>query len=246
MIYIKTPEEIQIMREGGKILSQIMKELVKYTKAGICTEELDKLACDLAKKYNAQPSFKGYKGFPKSLCVCLNEELVHCLPSQRVIEEGDIVSLDFGIRYKGLCTDMAVTLGLGKIDRKIKKLICVTKKALYLGIKKIKAGAHLGDIGFAIQKYVEGQGFSVIRDLSGHGVGKEVHEPPQILCYGKPDTGKILEEGMTICLEPMACTGDYKIKQRQDGSFVTVDGSISAHFEHTVLVTKRGYEILTC
>ncbi len=246
MVIVKTPKEIQIMREGGKILAKIIKELAKSTKAGVKTEELDKLAEKLARKYKAQPSFKGYKGYSKNICISINEELVHCLPSKREIKEGDIVSSDFGIRYKGLCTDTATTLGIGKIDPKAKKLINVTKKALYIGIKQVKSGASVGDIGSAIQKYVERQGFSVVRDLSGHGVGKEVHEPPQILHYGKPGRGKKLEEGMTICIEPMACTGSYKIKQRKDKSFVTLDGSLSAHFEHTVLVTKRGYQILTC
>lgn len=245
MVTNKTPKEIQIMREGGKILAKILRELAKNTKAGVRTEELDELAEKLTKKYDAKPSFKGYQGYPKSLCISINEELVHCLPSKRVIKEGDIVSLDFGVWYKDLCTDTALTLGIGRIDPIAKKLINVTKKALYIGIKQVRSDAHLGDIGSAIQKYVERQGYSVVRDLSGHGVGKAVHEPPQILHYGKPGTGKKLEEGMTICIEPMVCVGDYKIKQRKDGSFVTLDGSLSAHFEHTMLVTKRGYEILT-
>ena len=245
MIDIKTPEEIQIMQKGGKILAKILRELTKRVKAGIKTEELDKLAEKLTRKYNAKPSFKGYQGYPKALCVCINEELVHCLPSKRIIKEGDIVSLDYGIWYKGLCVDSAVTIGVGKISPEARKIIKVTKRALYLGIKRVKAGVHLGDIGFVIQKYVESQGYSVVRDLSGHGVGKEVHEPPQILHYGKPKTGIKLKENMTICIEPMVCLGSHKIKQRKDGSFVTADKSLSAHFEHTILVTRKGYRILT-
>jgi len=245
MVSVKTLEEVQIMRQGGKILARILKGLAKSAKAGVKTEELDSLAEKLTKKYNAKPSFKGYQGYPKNLCVSINEELVHCLPSKREIREGDIISLDYGIWYQDLCTDSAVTFSVGIISSEAKKIVNVTKKALYLGIKRVKSGARLGDIGWAIQNYVESQGFSVVRDLSGHGVGREVHEPPQILHYGEPGTGKKLEEGMTICIEPMACVGDYKIKQRKDGSFVTLDGSLSAHFEHTILVTKRGYEILT-
>jgi len=247
MSLIKTKEEIKIMREGGKILALIMRELEKEVKPGVDTNYLNKVAEDLIFKYGAKPSFKGYHNFPASLCVSVNEELVHTVPSERKLEEGDIVSLDLGIEFKGLNTDMAVTIPVGdKVDPDTLRLIRTTKKALKRGIRKVRDGVTLGDIGNTIQRYVEGQGYSVIRDLCGHGIGKEVHEDPQILNYGKRKTGMKLKEGMVICLEPMVSTGDYNLKKSKDGhGYITRDDSLSAHFEHTMVVTKSGVKILT-
>ena len=246
MIPIKTVKEIEIMAEGGKILAKIMEEISKKVRPGITTKELDELFEKLVLKFKAKPSFKGEEGFPASLCTCINEEIVHCLPSNRVLKEGDIISLDGGILWKGFHTDMAITLPVGKISFETKRLIRVTKKALKLAIKKVKPGKRFGDISNTIQRYVEYQGFSVIRDLCGHGIGKKLHEEPEILNYGKRNTGPEIKEGMVFCLEPMVSMGDFKIKKSKDGfGYQTKDGSISAHFEHTVAATKNGCQILT-
>lgn len=259
MITIKTPEEIQIMAEGGKILAKIMKELEKTVRPGITTKDLNKVAKDLIFRYGAKPSFKGYQDFPATLCTSINEEIVHVIPSDRKLKEGDIISLDLGILFKGFHTDMAVTLPVGKIDPEVQRLVRVTKKALKRGIKKVRPGNTFGDIGNTIQRYVEGQGFNVVRELCGHGIGKELHEDPKILNYGKRHTGPKIKEGMVFCLEPMITMGDCcpptggiasplagKLKKTEDGSgFETADGSLSAHFEHTMAVTKNGCRILT-
>lgn len=254
MIYIKTPKEISLMREGGKILGQILEELGQAVKPGIKTIELDMLAEELVFKYGAKASFKGYKpsfnsengGYPASVCVSVNEEVVHGIPGNRVLREGDIVSLDMGVLYKGYFTDAAITIGAGKISSIAQKLIDVTKKSLELGIAEVKAGNHLGDIGFAVQNYAEQNGFSVVRDLVGHGVGKLIHEEPEIPNYGKRGKGLEMKEGMTLALEPMINIGDWRVKVMPDTwTFVTLDKSLSAHFEDTVAVTKNGAEVLT-
>ena len=246
MIYIKTKEEIKIMAEGGKMLAKIVKELTKMIKPGITTQELDKVAEDLIFKSGAKPSFKGYGGFPATLCTSINEEIVHGLPSERKLKKGDIVSLDLGLFLKGFHSDMAVTLPVGKIDPEIVRLIRITKKALKIGIKKVRPGNTIGDIGNTIQRYVESQGFNVVRDLCGHGIGKDLHEDPQILNYGKRKTGPKIKEGMVFCLEPMVTMGNFQIKKNKDGhTFETVDGSLSCHFEHEIVVAKDGYKVLT-
>jgi len=246
MISIKTQEEIRIMKEGGKILATVMKELEKRVKPGITTKELDRVAETLILKSGAKPSFKGYQGFPATLCTSINEEIVHALPSNRVLKEGDIISLDQGVFYKGYHADMAVTLAVGQVSPEAQRLIRVTEKALRLGIKKIKPGTTFGDIGQTIQSYVESQGFNVVRDLCGHGIGKELHEEPQILNYGKKETGPKIKEGMVFCLEPMVTAGDWKIKKAKDGyGYETADGNLSAHFEHTIALTKDGVKVLT-
>ncbi len=246
MIKIKTPEEIKIMREGGKILAGIMKELEKMVKPGITTKELDRAAEALILKSKGKPSFKKYQGFPAALCVSVNEEIVHVAPSERKLKQGDIISLDLGILFKGFHTDIAVTIPVGEVKPEIQRLIRVTKKALKRGIKKVRPGNTFGDIGNTIQRYVESQGFSVIKDLCGHGIGKEIHEDPQILNYGKRRTGSEIREGMVFCLEPMVAMGDWKIKKSKDGyGFQTADECLSAHFEHTIAVFKNGCQILT-
>jgi len=246
MIPIKTPEEIKTMAEGGKILAKIMKELEKKIEPGITTKELDKLAEELVFKYGGECSFKGYEGFPTCLCTSINEEIVHSAPSNRRLKQGDIISLDIGIFFKGFHADMAVTLPVGKVEPEIQRLIRVTKKALKRGIKKVRPGNTFGDIGNTIQRYVESQGFNVVRDLCGHGIGRELHEEPQILNYGKRHTGPEIKEGMVFCLEPMVTVGDWKIKKTKDGcGYETADNSLSAHFEHTIAVTKDGVKILT-
>ena len=246
MITIKTPEEIAIMTEGGKILAKIIKELEKKVKPGITTKELDRVAETLIFKSGGTPSFKGHQGFPATLCTSINEELVHVVPSQRKLKEGDILSLDLGLKYQGYHSDMAITLPVGKISLEAQRLIRVTKKALKRGIKKVRPGNTFGDIGNTIQRYVESQGFNVVRDLCGHGIGRELHEEPKILNYGKRHLGPEIKEGMTFCLEPMVTVGDWKLKKSKDGhGFETKDGFLSCHFEHMMVVTKNGCQVLT-
>lgn len=234
------------MREGGKILARTLQRVKESTRPGIKTKDLDKLAVDYLTKEDAEPSFLGFKGFPKSVCVSINEEIVHGIPGNREIKNGDLVSLDLGVYYKNLYTDAAITFAVGKVPKKIKNLIEVTKKALELAIEKIKPGIKVGDLGFEIQQYAESCGFSVIRDLVGHGVGKKIHENPQIPNYGIKGTGFVLEEGMTLALEPMISTGGYGVKCLDNNwTFVTTDGSITAHFEDTIAIIKNGCEVLT-
>jgi len=245
-ITIKTKEEIEIMREGGQILAEIMKELENKVEPDITTKELDRAAEALILKYGGKPSFKGHLDFPACLCTSVNEELVHCIPSERKLKEGDIVSLDLGILYKGFHTDMTVTLPVGEISPAAQRLIRITKKALKRGIKKVRPGITFGDISNTIQRYVESQGYNVVRELCGHGIGRELHEEPEILNYGKRGTGPELAEGMTFCLEPMVIIGDWHLKKAKDNyGLQTQDNSLCAHFEHTLAVTQNGCQILT-
>lgn len=246
MISIKTPEQIAIMTEAGRILAKIMKQLVKMVEPGITTKELDKAAESLIFKFRAKPAFKGHEGFPTTLCASVNQVIVHGVPSDYKLKQGDILSLDLGLKWKELFTDMAVTVPVGKCDPEVLRLIRVTKKALKRGIKKVRPGNTFGDIGNTIQRYVESQGFNVVRDLCGHGIGKKLHEDPQILNYGKRHTGPEIKPGMVFCLEPMVVAGDYKIKKSNDGcGFETADHQLSAHFEHQIAVTENKVKVLT-
>lgn len=246
MISVKNQEEIKAMREGGRILAGILKELEKKVAPGVVTQDLNILSEKLILKNGAQPSFKGYNGFPAALCVSVNDEIVHGVPSKRELKEGDIVGLDLGILYKGFHTDMAVTVPVGAISPEAGRLIRVTKKSLKRAIARAKAGKTIGDLGHAVQNYVEGQGFNVVRDLCGHGVGRRLHEDPEIPNFGQRHKGPKLKEGMVLAIEPMVTAGDWKIKLSADGfGFKTKDGSLSAHFEHTLLVTRTGGEVLT-
>ncbi len=246
MITIKSEQEIEIMAKAGKILSDVMKKTSEKAKIGVATKELDEFAESLILKSGAKPAFKNYQGFPNCLCVSINEVIVHGIPNDNKLKSGDILSLDLGVEYKGYFSDMAITMSIGELESEQLRLIRVTKKALKRGIKKLKPGRTFGDIGNTIQRYVESQGFNVVRDLCGHGIGKELHEDPQILNYGKRHTGEKIKQGMVVCLEPMVVVGHWKIKQSKDGSgFETADKSLSAHFEHTILVTKDGPKILT-
>lgn len=258
MINIYTEKEINIMRAGGKILARIMEELKKKVKPGITTKYLDRVAEDLIFKYKAEPSFRGFNNYPAALCVSINEEIVHAVPSNRKIKNGDILSLDLGIRFKGYCTDMAFTIavldlieGSGwirarEIDKRTKELIDVTRKALDIGIAQCRSENYLKDIGSAIENYVEKNGFKVIRELVGHGVGKKVHEDPQIPNFADVNQNIQLKQGMVLALEPMVTGGDWKIQKTKDGfGYKTTDNSLSAHFEHTIAITKREPVILT-
>ncbi|OGZ38842.1 MAG: type I methionyl aminopeptidase [Candidatus Portnoybacteria bacterium RIFCSPLOWO2_01_FULL_43_11] len=245
MIPIKTSEEIKIMREGGRVLAKIMEELKSKAKPGISTQELNQLTEELVFKYGVKPAFKGYQGFPAVLCTSINEEIVHSAPSKRRLMEGDIVSLDLGILYKGFYLDMAITVPVGRISPEAGRLIRITKKALKRAISRVKPGKHIGDISQAVESYVEGQGFNVVRQLCGHGIGRKLHEAPEIPNFGKRHKGPELKPGMVLAIEPMVTMGDWKLKKSKDGfGFETIDGFLSAHFEQTVAVTEKG-EVLT-
>jgi len=248
MIIIKTPKEIELMREGGEILAKVLREVSLRVKPGVSTQELDSLAEELIIKSKGKPSFKGYKGYPAALCASVNNEVVHGIPSsEKILKSGDIVGLDLGLEYKGCFTDMTITVPVGKVSKIAHKLIKVTKNSLTQGIRKIEPGNFISDISRAIQDYVERQGFSVVRDLVGHGVGREVHEDPPVPNFFDPNLESVkLREGMVLALEPMINMGSYEVEVLDDGwTVVTRDGFLSAHFEHTVAVTKEGYEILT-
>lgn len=246
MITIKTPEEISIMAEGGKILAKVLGEIGKQVKPGVTTIELDRAAEALILSHGAEPSFKGYEGFPHSLCASVNENIVHGYPSGYTLKKGDIVGLDLGVLYKGFNTDMAITVPVGKVSFEAKRLINTAKKSLRLGIKKAKVGNTIGDIGNTIQRFIEGQGFGVVKDLCGHGIGKKVHEDPKIPNFGKRKTGEELKEGMVICIEPMVTMGDFNlIKSKDSYGYATKDSSLAAHFEHTIAITKSGPRVLT-
>ncbi|MBI2057423.1 MAG: type I methionyl aminopeptidase [Candidatus Yanofskybacteria bacterium] len=253
MTKFKTEQQIKTMAEGGQILKEILQNLSLAVKPGIKTEELDKLAEELVFSWDKKipeagirPSFKGYRGYPAFICISVNDEVVHGLPSDRTIKDGDIVGLDFAIKYKGLHVDSALTVGVGEISAEAEKLIRVTKEALDVGIKEATVGNTTGDIGFAVQKYVEKNGFSVVRELVGHGVGEHLHEEPYVPNYGKKGQGPELVEGMTIAIEPMVNFGKHEVVLAKDGvTYRTKDGSLSAHFEHTVAITKDGPLVLT-
>ncbi|MBU0469352.1 MAG: type I methionyl aminopeptidase [Candidatus Omnitrophica bacterium] len=245
-IGIKTSEELVVLREAGKILSAIVKELKCSLKTGISTQEIDILAENLIKDYGVIPAFKGYRGFPGCVCVSINDEVVHGIPSKRKMENGDIVSLDVGIIYKEYYSDMAITAGIGDIDAEFQRLMDVTKESLDRGIEQARENNHLSDVSHAIQKYVEENGFSVVREFVGHGIGKQLHEDPEIPNFGEPNNGPILKAGMVLAIEPMVNIGDWHTKILNDGwTVVTKDGKPSAHFEHSIVVTKEKPEILT-
>ena len=265
---IKTKEEIELMRENGKRLSRVLDRVVKRACPGVSTAELDQLAERLIIELGGKPSFKGYrvKGisrtYPAAMCISINEEVVHGIPrNNRILSEGDIVGLDIGMwwpaenekvkikngNYKRpLCTDMAVTIGIGSISREAQRLIHVTHESLEVGIAEVKAGATVGDVGNAIEHYLKKNNLGIIRDLAGHGVGYEVHEEPLIPNYGKAGKGEELKEGMVIAIEPMATLGDWRVILAEDQwTFKTADNSLGAHFEHTMAVTKTGADVLT-
>jgi len=243
---LKTKEEIEIIKESSQISSEIMKRLKAFVKPGILTKELDEVARNLISEYKVESAFLNYDSFPAVLCTSVNEVIVHGVPSDYKLKEGDIISLDFGVKYKGYYSDMAFTLPVGKVSEEANKLIRATKKSLELAIKVAKPGNRLGDIGFTIQNFLEKEGFHPIKELCGHGIGKDLHEDPQILNFGKRGEGLEIKEGMVFCIEPMASIGDWRIKKAKDNyGWQTRDGSLSAHFEHTVAVFKNKAQNLT-
>ncbi|MDP2729238.1 MAG: type I methionyl aminopeptidase [Dehalococcoidales bacterium] len=245
-IIIKSDEEIAIMRQVGRIVAAVLDVLKSEVKPGIKTEELDVIAVKELEKLGGRPSFKGYQGFPANLCVSVNDEIVHGIPGKRVLREGDIVSLDFGAIFDGFQGDAAVTLGVGDITDEAKRLIETTGAALDAGIAAAHPGGRLGDISSAIQHYAELKGYSVVRQYTGHGIGREMHEEPKVPNFGVPKEGPLLKEGMTLAIEPMLTTGGWLTRVGDNHWTVsTSDGSLSAHFEHTVAITGGGVEVLT-
>lgn len=246
-ISIKSATEIEHMREAGRILAIVHEELEKFIKPGISTWDIDKKGYDLIKSFGCEPSFLNYNGFPGSICVSIDDEVVHGIPNKRhILREGNIVSLDAGVIYKGYHSDAARTHGVGEISEEAQRLIDVTKQSFFEGIQFAKAGNHLHDISKAIQQYVESNGFSVVRDLVGHGIGKNLHEEPEVPNYKTVGRGPELVSGMTLAIEPMVNVGSYDIWWLEDDwTVVTQDGSLSAHYENTILITEDGPEILS-
>ncbi len=246
MVIRKSDRELALMREAGRIVAITLAHLEESIKPGITTAEMDALAYEIVTKHGATPSFLGYRGFPASLCISINEELVHGLPGPRVLEEGDIVSMDFGAIYQGYHGDAAVTVAVGKISQETQRLVETTRGALEAAIAQARKGHYLGDISWAIQSYAESRGFSVVRQYVGHGIGRDMHEDPQIPNYGQPGRGILLKPGMTFALEPMVNIGSYLTRVLDDNwTVVTEDGELSAHFEHTIAITSGEPEILT-
>lgn len=245
-ISLKTSQEIEIMKRSGKIAATVLGEISKKATIGSTGLELNKLAEEIIAQAGGVPSFKGYNGYPASICVSINSEVVHGIPSDEKFASGDIVGIDVGVCLDGYHSDTAITLSIGEVSGRAQKLIDVTKKSLENGLAEVKAGVHLGDVQSAIQATIESAGFSVVRDLTGHGVGRELQEAPSIPNYGQKGKGLILEEGMTLAIEPMSAMGDWHIGILDNNwTIVTTDESLSAHFEHTIAVTKNGYVILT-
>ena len=246
-VSIKSQREIELMREAGKILGKVHNELAKEIKPGMSTYKVDQIGEELIRSYGCEPSFLGYGGFPASICVSVNEEVVHGIPSKkRILREGDIVSLDAGVIYKGYQSDAARTVAVGEISEEARRLIEVTKQSFFEGIKFAKEGCHLHEISNAIAAYNESFGYGVVRDLVGHGIGTKLHEDPQIPNFRQERRGIKLYEGMTLAIEPMVAAGGYAVKWLDDEwTVVTADKSLAAHYENTVLVTKNGPEILS-
>ncbi len=245
-ITIKTPAEIECMRRAGAVVATTIAALRQVLQPGMRTAELDAIASQEIRRLGARPAFKGYRGFPATICTSINEEIVHGIPGNRVIQEGDLVKLDVGAVVDGFIGDAAVTLGAGNVSDEARELMEATRQTLEEGIKAVKEGARIGDIGAAIQSYAEIHGYGVVREFVGHGVGRALHEEPQVPNYGTPGRGPLLRRGMAIAIEPMLNLGDWHTRILDDHwTVVTADGKLSAHFEHTVAITDKGVEVLT-
>lgn len=246
MIVLKSPRELDVMRRAGKVVAEVLHRLSAIVRPGITTLELDRLAEEWIIARGARPAFKGYQGYPASICTSINNEVVHGIPSDRRLNDGDIISIDVGVELDGFYGDAAVTLPVGEVSETAKKLLAVTKEALMAGIAAAKPNRRLSDISHAVQTAVESQGFSVVREYVGHGIGQRMHEEPQLPNYGPPGMGPVLKPGLTLAIEPMVNVGAPDVETLADGwTVVTKDGSLSAHFEHTVAITDGEPEILT-
>ncbi|MFQ5539479.1 MAG: type I methionyl aminopeptidase [Candidatus Binatia bacterium] len=250
MIFLKSPREVEIMRRASQIVAEVLEELKETIVPGITTLDMDVLAEELTRKKNARPAFKGYtmagRVYPCSLCTSVNEEIVHGIPSKRVLKEGDLVGIDFGVIYEGFYGDAAVTVGVGQVSDAARRLMQITEEALTLGIGELREGKRLGDLSSIIQRTVEAAGFSVVREFVGHGIGRMLHEEPPIPNYGEPGHGPRLVEGMVLAIEPMVNAGRCEVEMKDDGwTAVTRDRSLAAHFEHSVAITKNGPDVLS-
>jgi len=246
VIVCKSPGEIERMRVANALVADVLAELAAIVAPGVTTRDLDAVAERLVREGGAEPAFKGYRGYPATLCASVNEQVVHGIPAARQLVEGDIVSLDMGVKLNGFYGDSAVTVPVGRIGSDTERLLLVTQEALQRGIAQVRVGGRISDIGHAIQQHVESSGFSVVREFVGHGIGASLHEEPQIANYGEPGRGPRMAEGMVLAIEPMVNMGRPAVKVLADGwTAVTRDGSLSAHFEHTVAVTKQGPLVLT-
>lgn len=250
MISLKSPREIEIMRRANVIVAEVLQELKARVAPDVTTLELDAIAEELTLKKKAVPAFKGYsvggRVYPRCLCASINEEIVHGIPSNRPLRDGDIIGLDYGVIYDGFYGDSAITVGIGKVSEEAQRLMDVTEQSLYRGIQELQEGKRLGDLGSAVQRFAESAGFSVVRAFVGHGIGKKLHEEPPVPNYGEPDRGLRLKEGMVLAIEPMVNAGGYEVEIKEDGwTAVTKDGSLAAHFEHSVAITKNGPYILS-
>lgn len=246
MIFLKTDEEIELMRESNRLVGMTLGEVARHIKPGITTLYLDKIAEEFIRSHGAVPSFLGYNGFPYSLCISVNENVVHGFPSDYILKEGDILSVDCGTEKNGFCGDSAYTFCVGEVSEEVKSLLRTTKEALYLGIEQAVEGNRIGDVGHAIQTYCEKRGYSVVRELVGHGIGRKMHESPEVPNYGKKGTGPLLKKGMCIAIEPMINMGSKNVVFESDGWTVrTKDYKPSAHFEHTVAIRKGKADILS-
>jgi methionyl aminopeptidase len=246
VITLKSKRELEIMRDASRIVAEVLEALKEHCKPGVTTKELDRIAEELTLKQNAQPAFKGYRGYPGSLCASINAEVVHGIPGSRQLREGDIVGLDFGVLYGGYYGDAAVTVPIGRVSDEIAQLLQVTSECLYLGIGQMKPGNHLSDISRAIQTHAEEHGFSLVKEFGGHGIGKRLHEDPMVLNYVADGRGIKLKPGLVLAVEPMVNMGADAVQVLSDGwTVVTADGRPSAHFEHTVAIIETGSEILT-
>jgi methionyl aminopeptidase len=246
VIYKKSPEEIATMRRGGKILAGALQRLGESVKPGVTTMDLDRLFAEIIDEAGATASFKGYRGFPGSICASPNDVIVHGIPGDTVLDEGDVISIDLGVFYEGFHTDSAWTFPVGSVDEEVTRLLGVTEQALSAAIRECRPGNRVGDVGYAVEKVVEPAGFSLVQEFAGHGVGRSLHEEPWVPNYGPPGRREKLAPGMTLAVEPMVNLGRAETKTLGDGwTVVTRDGSVSAHFEHTVAVTEDGPEILT-
>jgi methionyl aminopeptidase len=246
MVSLKSAREIETMRRSGKITAAVLTELMKAVRPGVTTGKLDEMAEQGIRSRGGVPTFKGYHGFPASICASVNEEVVHGIPSTRVLRDGDLLSIDIGTTLDGYVSDSAVTIPVGTIAANARRLLEVTQECLMIGIAQMQVGNHLGDIGAAVQTHAERHGYGVVRELVGHGVGREMHEQPQVPNYGKAGTGMALRPGLVLAVEPMITEGDRKVEILKDGwTVVTADGKLAAHFEHTIAVTENGPKILT-
>jgi methionyl aminopeptidase len=246
MITIKGPREIELMRQAGQIVAAALQEVARRVEPGVTTASLDHFAEKYLTEKGAKPAFKGYNGFPASICASVNEEVVHGIPGPRMLKEGDVIGIDLGALWKGFCADSALSVPVGEVSPEIKHLLKVAEEALFKGISEAQPGVRLGKISNAIQTHAESYGYSVVRQYVGHGIGRQMHEDPPVPNYGNPGRGPLLEAGMTLAIEPMVNAGGYQVVVRPDNwTVVTRDGKASVHFEHTIAITSKGPEILT-